>query len=57
MTLFERGLFSLDTLVSEFIPAFRNMQALIPGAERIDQVVPCAVPTLHQLLTHTGGLS
>ena len=57
MMLFEQGLFSLDAPVSEFIPAFRDMQALSPGAERIDQVVPCAVPTLHQLLTHTSGLS
>ena len=57
MMLFEQGLFSLDAPVSEFIPAFRDMQALIPGAERIDQLEPCPVPTLHQLLTHTSGLS
>ena len=57
MMLFEQGFFSLDTPVSEFIPAFRDMQALIPGAERIDQLEPCPVPTLHQLLTHTSGLS
>ena len=57
MMLFEQGLFSLDAPVSEFIPAFRDMQALSPGAERIDQFVPCAAPTLHQLLTHTSGLS
>jgi CubicO group peptidase (beta-lactamase class C family) len=30
---------------------------LIPGAERINQVAPCETPTLHQLLTHTSGLS
>lgn len=57
MMLAERGLFHLDTPVSEFIPAFSDMRALIPGAERIDQTEPCATPTLHQLLTHTSGLS
>jgi len=57
MMLLEQGFFSLDAPVSEFIPAFGDMQALIPNAERIDQLVPCAVPTLHQLLTHTSGLS
>ena len=31
--------------------------ALINGATRLDQSEPCAVPTLHQLLTHTSGLT
>lgn len=57
MMLAERGLFHLDAPVSEFIPAFADMQALVPGAERIDQTEPCATPTLHQLITHTSGLS
>ncbi len=57
MMLAEKGLFHLDAPVSEFIPAFSDMRALVPGAERIDQTEPCATPTLHQLLTHTGGLS
>ena len=57
MMQLERGLFHLDAPVSEFLPEFADMQALIPGAERIDQVEPCAVPTLHHLLTHTSGLS
>ena len=57
MMLLERGLVSLDTPISAVIPAFSDMQALIPGAERIDQVASCATPTLHQLLTHTSGLS
>lgn len=57
MTLAERGLFHLDAPVSEFIPEFKDMQALVHDAERLDQVVPCATPTLHQLLTHTSGLS
>lgn len=57
MMLAERGLFHLDAPVSNFIPSFNDMQALVPGAERIDQVEPSKPPTLHQLLTHTSGLS
>ena len=57
MMLLERGLFALNTPISAFVLAFTDMQALISGAERIDQVAPCETPTLHQLLTHTSGLS
>ncbi|WP_171176547.1 serine hydrolase [Ruegeria sp. HKCCD8929] len=57
MMLAERGLFHLDAPVSDFIPGFKDMQALAPGAERLDQVESAPTPTLHQLLTHTGGLS
>ena len=57
MMLAELGLFHLDAPVSEFIPAFNDMQALIPGAVRIDQTEPSRAPTLHELLTHTSGLS
>lgn len=57
MMLAERGLFNLDRPLSDFIPEFKDMQALIPGAERIDQTEPCATPTLHQAVTHTSGLS
>jgi CubicO group peptidase (beta-lactamase class C family) len=57
MMLVERGAFHLDAPVSEFIPAFADMTALIPEAERIDQVEPCACPTMHQIMTHTSGLS
>lgn len=53
----EKGLCHLDAPVSDFIPAFTDMRCLIPGASTIDQVEPCAIPTLHQLLTHTSGLS
>ena len=57
MMLAERGLFHLDAPVSEFIPSFADCHALIPGAATMDQTEPCATPTLHQLLTHTSGLS
>jgi CubicO group peptidase (beta-lactamase class C family) len=57
MMLVERGLIHLDAPVSDFIPEFADMHCLIDGATAIDQVTPCATPTLHQLLTHTSGLS
>lgn len=57
MMLAEKGLFHLDAPVSEFIPEFSDMLALVPGAESIDQVEASRAPTLHELLTHTSGLS
>nr|WP_323778559.1 serine hydrolase domain-containing protein [Amylibacter sp.] len=57
MMLAEQGLFHLDAPVSDFIPAFSDCSALIKDATSIDQVTPCATPTLHHLLTHTSGLS
>ena len=57
MMLVERGLLHLDAQLSEFIPEFRNMRALIPGAERLDQTEAAQPPTLHHLLTHTSGFS
>ncbi|MCD9147876.1 serine hydrolase domain-containing protein [Pseudophaeobacter flagellatus] len=57
MILAEKGLFHLDAPVSDFIPEFAEMQALIPGATSIDQTEPARTPTLHELLTHTSGLS
>ncbi len=57
MLLVERGLIHLDAPVSDFIPAFAECRALIPGATSIEQTVACATPTLQQLATHTSGLS
>lgn len=57
MTLVEEGRVHLDALISQYIPEFKAPHALIPGAETIDQTEACACPTLHQLLTHTSGLS
>ncbi|MCB1366975.1 MAG: beta-lactamase family protein [Rhodobacteraceae bacterium] len=57
MMLAERGLFHLDAPVSAFLPEFGDMQALVPGATAIDQTEAAPSPTLHQLLTHTSGLS
>ncbi|MGB0852153.1 MAG: serine hydrolase domain-containing protein [Pikeienuella sp.] len=57
MTLVERGLFPLDTPISEFIPEFTDCHALVDGSTALDQVERCATPTVHQLATHTSGLS
>lgn len=57
MMLAERGVFHLDAPLSDFIPSFSDMYCLVEGATNIDQTEPCATPTLHQLLTHTSGLS
>ncbi len=57
MMLVERGLVHLDAPVSNFIPAFKDCHALVLGASTMDQLEPCATPTLHQLATHTSGLS
>lgn len=57
MSLLEEGRFTLDAPVSRFLPEFEQCHALVPGATRLDQTEPCAPPTLHQLLTHTSGLS
>lgn len=57
MTLIEKGLFHLDAPISEFIPEFADMEALVPGAERLDQTEPCDTPTVIQTATHTSGLT
>jgi CubicO group peptidase (beta-lactamase class C family) len=57
MMLVERGLFHLDAPLSDFLPEFSECHALIEGATAIDQTEPCAAPTLHQLATHTSGMS
>ncbi|EEE37321.1 beta-lactamase [Rhodobacteraceae bacterium KLH11] len=57
MMLVERGEFHLGAPVSDFLPEFAAMQALIPGATRLDQTEDAPTPNLHQLLTHTSGLS
>ncbi|WP_171129486.1 MULTISPECIES: serine hydrolase [unclassified Ruegeria] len=57
MQILERGILHLSAPVSEFLPEFKDMQALIPDARSIDQTEPANTPTLAQLLTHTSGLS
>lgn len=57
MMLVEEGKVHLEAKVSDFIPEFTEMQALMPGATSLDQVEAAPSPTIHQLLTHTSGLS
>lgn len=57
MMLVERGLLHLDAPLSRYIPEFSECRALVPDASDISQTEPCPVPTIHQLLTHTSGLS
>ena len=57
MQLVERGICTLGDPVGDYIPAFKRMQALVEGATKIDQTEPSRSPTLHELLTHTSGLS
>ncbi|WP_170606946.1 serine hydrolase domain-containing protein [Ruegeria arenilitoris] len=57
MMLIERGQLHLDAPVSEFLPQFQAMRALVAGAKDINQTEAAPTPTLHQLLTHTSGLS
>ncbi|MEM6374116.1 MAG: serine hydrolase domain-containing protein [Pseudomonadota bacterium] len=57
MMLVEEGRLHLDAPLSRFLPEFRDARALRPEATSIDHTAPCAVPTLHHLLTHRSGLS
>ncbi|WP_299041859.1 serine hydrolase domain-containing protein [uncultured Tateyamaria sp.] len=57
MMLVEEGLLHLDAPLSRFLPAYADLHALRPGAAHISDTAPCAVPTLHHVLTHRSGLS
>ena len=57
MMLAEKGLFHLDAPISAFLPEFSECTALVDGATSVDQNEPAPAPTLHQLLTHTAGMT
>ena len=57
MMLVERGLIHLDATLASVLPEFTDCQALVAGAESVDQVEKADGPKLHQLLTHTAGLT
>ena len=57
MMLLEEGRVHLEARLSDYIEAFEGCQALIRGAERIDQSEAAPSPTMQHLLTHTSGLS
>ena len=57
MMLAEKGLFHLDAPISDALPEFADSRALVDGATLVEQTEPAPVPTIHQLLTHTAGLT
>jgi CubicO group peptidase (beta-lactamase class C family) len=58
LMLHGQALVHLDDPVDVFMPEFRDLRLLIPGATALDQTVPVRTrPTSHHLLTHTAGLS
>ena len=57
MMLYEKGRFQLSDPVSKYIPSYKNMQVLV-GDEKRNRTVKANRPmTVHDLLTHTSGLS
>ena len=58
MTLYERGLFSLDDPVHRYIPAWKNLGVYRAGSFPLFQTVPChRAMTIRDLLMHTSGLT
>ena len=58
MTLFEEARFLLESPVSEFIPAFRDLQVFASGtADSFAVRAPSRAMTIRDLLTHTSGLT
>ena len=57
MMLVERGQVVLDAPVAQYLPEFGQIRALRQGATGEDQTDPARSPTLHELLTHTSGMT
>ncbi len=60
MMLYEEGHFLLDDPVSRHLPAFREMQVLVPDATAAEgyRLVPAERPlTIRDLLTHSAGIT
>ncbi len=57
MMLHEQGSFNLDAPIDDYLPEFSDCHALIAGAKSLEQCEPSPTPTIHQLLTHTSGLT
>ena len=58
MTLYERGLFQLDTPVSVFIPAFKHLEVFESGdAQQYRTTTAEREVTMRDLLTHTAGFT
>ena len=58
MTLYERGLFSLDDPVHRFIPEWKSLGVYKAGSFPMFLTTPCHKPmTVRDLLMHTSGLT
>jgi CubicO group peptidase (beta-lactamase class C family) len=58
LMLLEEGRFLLTWPVSEFIPCFADLRVQVTGADgQPEQIRPKREVTIHDLLTHTAGLS
>lgn len=58
MSLYERGLFQLDTPVSIFIPEFKGLEVFQAGDRNHYRTIPAEREmTIRDLLTHTSGLT
>jgi len=58
MTLYERGLFSLDDPVHRFIPAWRKLRVRKAGSHPLFLTEPCERHmTIRDLFMHTSGLT
>ncbi len=58
MTLYEKGLFSLDDPVHRFIPEWRDLGVYKAGSFPMFMSAPCHRPmTVRDLLMHTSGLT
>jgi CubicO group peptidase (beta-lactamase class C family) len=58
MTLYERGLFSLDDPVHRFIPEWRKLRVYKAGSHPLFATTPCTRHmTIRDLFMHTSGLT
>jgi CubicO group peptidase (beta-lactamase class C family) len=58
MTLYEEGRLRLSDPVHKFVPAFEHMRVYVSGKYPLFMTEPARRPiTLHDLLTHTAGLT
>ena len=58
MTLFERGMFSLEDPVHRYIPEWSSLKVRAAGSYPDFQTLPCERPmTVRDLLRHTSGLT
>ncbi|MGK0273628.1 MAG: CubicO group peptidase (beta-lactamase class C family) [Cocleimonas sp.] len=58
MILKERGLINLTDPVSKYIPSFKKTTVLVVNEDKSHSVVPAIREiTVHDLLTHSGGIS